>query len=369
MIVRAIRMWSGLLLLLFVTTHLLNLSLGVVSLAAMDTVRPYLSTLWGPPVMGPLLLAALVAHFFLGLWAIYRRPVLNTGAQDLVQLLSGVIVVPLLATHVVGVASLKINAIPFDYAAAIRFFWVNQPSMGLQQVILLSTVWIHGCAGLFTWMRAKENLRGVLNWIYPVAVAVPVLALLGFAEAGRGVLIEAHAAAGILTPVMPQPAPGTPPVLSRETVVAITRGIIWGSIALALLAFAARALRLRGQSWQTVTLQRGDAPAITTRSTLSMLDSFRQNDRPHASLCEGRGRCGTCAVRVVMAEFPLPGPTALEEATLRRIDAPPDARLACQVAPQGGFVEVEPLYPADYSFHDQDYADPDTPADRTGATA
>ena len=366
--IRTIRMVSGMLLLLFVTTHLLNLSLGVVSLAAMDAVRPYLSVLWGPPVMGPLLLAALVSHYFLGLWAIYRRPVLNTGVQDLVQLFSGVIVVPLLATHVVGVASLKINEIPFDYAAAIRFFWVHQPAIGLQQVVLLSVVWIHGCAGLFTWMRAKENLRGMLGWIYPVAVAVPVLALLGFAEAGRGVLSGATAATAGLAPP-PPPTHGTPPVLSREAVYSITTAIIWGSIALALLTFAARALRIRLQPWQTVRLHRSGAPVIATRSTLSILDSFRQHDQPHASLCEGRGRCGTCAVRVVMAEFPLPEPTALEQKTLRRIEAPADARLACQVMPQGGYLEVAPLYPAEYSFHDEDYADDAPPTDQTGATA
>lgn len=368
--IRMARIWSGLFLLTFVTCHLLNLSLGVISLSAMDAARPYLSGIWASPILGLPLLAALVVHFLLGLWAIYRRPILQTNFQDMVQLFTGIVVVPLMATHVVGVAALKINETPFDYATAARFFWVVQPSIGLLQVVLLSAVWIHGCAGLFTWLRSKDTMRNMLGWLYPLALAVPVLALLGFGEAGRSVLIEAaaNAAAAPSVEVVP-PAPAAPATVPYETVQFVTSQIIWWSLALAALTFAARALHLRLNPRQTVRLQRGDAPYIATTSDLSILDSFRQNNQLHASLCEGRGRCGTCAVRVVMSEFPLPEPTALERKTLSRIGAAADIRLACQVMPSGGFLEVEPLYPADYSFKDEDYSEEERRTDPTGATA
>jgi len=379
LIVRAIRIWSGLLLLIFVTCHLLNLSLGVISLEAMDAARPYLSGIWSSIFLATLLLVALVSHYFLGLWALFRRPTLRTNPQDLVQLFSGLIVVPLMATHVVGVASLKINEVPFNYAAATKFFWLGQPSLGLLQVVLLSVVWIHGCAGLFTWMRSREGMRNMLGWVYPVAVAIPVLALLGFAEAGRSVLVEANAGQQAVTQTdttppsateaSTQPAPAPAKKVPFELVQTVTKQIIWGSLGLALLTFLARALRLRLKPYQRVRLRRGNAALIETSSRLSLSDSFRQNNQPHAGLCEGRGRCGTCAVRVVLSEYPLPEPTVLEAQTLHRIGADNDTRLACQLMPSGGLLEVEPVYPADYSFKDKDFIEDAPSSGKTEVSA
>jgi len=365
LIIRAVRIWSGLILLVFVTSHLLNLSLGLISIEAMDAARPYLSGIWASPVLGPLLLASLVSHFVLGLWTIYRRPTLRTGTQDLLQLFAGVMVVPLLATHAVGVAAMKINEFPFGYEAAIQFFWLGQPALGLLQVVMLSVVWVHGCAGLFIWLRSKESMRNMLGWIYPLAVAVPLLALFGFAEAGRSVLMEAQTAQAP-APQSPMPAEMKVPF---ETVKSITKQIIWWSIGLALLTFALRGLRIKLEPNQSVSLRRGDAAPIATTSKLSVLDSFKENDQPHAGLCAGRGRCGTCAVRVVLSEFPLPEPTALETKTLRRIGAGQDTRLACQLMPVGGLLELEPIFPADYSFKDEDFAKEEPAADQSEARA
>ncbi|MBW4708963.1 (2Fe-2S)-binding protein [Roseobacter sp. YSTF-M11] len=361
---RTTRIVSGLFLLFFVTSHLLNLSLGVISIEAMDAARPYLSTIWSRQPLASLLLLSLLVHFLLGLWAIYRRPTLRTNAQDVVQLLSGVAVIPLLAVHAVGVATLKIDGIPFGYAQAIKFFWLGAPQIGLLQVIMLSVVWVHGCAGLFTWLRAKEGMRNALAWIYPLAVAVPVIALMGYAEAGRGVLIAAQAPP-VETPQYAAPAekpaeaPSTPAKerIPYEVVKQITNQVIWWSLGLAALTFMARAIRLALQTSQKVILTRGSAPPLHTTSGLSLLDSFRAHQHPHASLCEGRGRCGTCAVRITLSEFPLPAPTALEAKTLLRIGADDTVRLACQLVPSGGAVTVEPLHPADYSFKDDDFAE------------
>jgi ferredoxin len=56
---------------------------------------------------------------------------------------------------------------------------------------------------------------------------------------------------------------------------------------------------------------------------------------------------------VLTSEFPLPDADALELRTLHRIGAADNVRLACQLIPSGGTVEVAPLYPADYSFSDE----------------
>lgn len=373
LIVRAARIYSGLFLLAYVTSHLINLSLGLISIDAMDTARPYLTGVWTGPITGTLLSLSLIVHFALGLWAIYKRPTLRTSLQDIVQLITGLLVVPLLATHAIGIAILHDFGVDFSYNQSIRLFWLSQPTLGLVQVVMLAVVWVHGCAGLFTWLRSKESARNILGWLYPLAVAVPVIAMLGYAEAGRAVLIEAR------TPQVqnayeapreisdetaydqPSTYAATPaPVVDYALIKQVTKSVIWGSILLAILTLLARWVRVTLIRSETVMLMRDRIGPMASSSAQTMLDGFRQNNQPHASLCEGRGRCGTCAVRILRSEFPLPPPSPLEARTLLRINAPDNARLACQLMPAGGRVETAPMYPSDYSFQDDKPADLET---------
>jgi adenylate cyclase len=345
---RAIRIWSGLFLLAFVTSHLTNLSLGLISIETMDGARPYLSGFWTGTITSFFLFASLISHFFLGLWAIYIRPTLRTNTQDIVQLLTGVVVVPLLATHAVGISMVADAGMDFGYADTIRLFWLQAPAIGLMQVVMLSVVWVHGTAGLFTWLRSKESAGRLLNWLYLFAVIVPVFALLGYAEAGREMLLAGQTGANLAqNPAIPENV-----VVPFAQIKQVTRAVIYGSIFLAAFTLVARFIRLTLQKTQEVILVRNGSAEMLSTSALSMLEGFQRNDQLHANLCAGRGRCGTCAVRVVRSEFPLPLASELEQRTLYRVGAPTDARLACQLAPAGGKVEVQALYPADYTFED-----------------
>jgi adenylate cyclase len=60
-------------------------------------------------------------------------------------------------------------------------------------------------------------------------------------------------------------------------------------------------------------------------------------------MCGGRARCSTCRVRVTNGEEFCPPPANDEQATLTRIGAAPDVRLACQLRPQGDIVGRRPL--------------------------
>jgi adenylate cyclase len=345
---RSIRIWSGLFLLAFVTSHLINLSLGLISIETMDSARPYLSGFWSGPITGFLLSASLISHFVLGLWALYVRPTLRTNSQDIVQMLTGMIVVPLLATHAIGISMLADAGVDFGYADTIRLFWLQTPALGLMQVVMLSVVWVHGSAGLFTWLRSKENAGRLLNWLYLLAVIVPVFALLGYAEAGREMLIAGQAGANMAS----NPARPEGVVVPFAQIKQVTRAIIYGSIILVVFTLVARFIRLILQKTQEVILVRNGGQEMISTSALSMLGGFQHNDQMHANLCAGRGRCGTCAVRVIRSEFPLPLASELEQRTLYKVGAPEGARLACQLTPAGGKVEVQAIYPADYTFED-----------------
>jgi ferredoxin len=90
-----------------------------------------------------------------------------------------------------------------------------------------------------------------------------------------------------------------------------------------------------------------DGPEFTVGAGPSVLEIATMHHVPHAHLCRGRGRCGTCRVRIVDTEFPLPPPNDTERGTLSRVGAGADVRLACQLLPHGGRLRVERLVAPD----------------------
>ena len=359
---RSARIVSGLVLLAFVTTHLLNASLGLISLDAMDAAEGFLTGIWGGLPLGPVLMLSFFAHFFLGLWSIYQRPTLRTNSEDMMQLITAVLVVPLMATHVLGIYLSNDFGFVADYAGIIRLMWIDQPSLGLLQVVVVSVVWVHGAAGLLIWMRSMEKARNLILWVYPIVIIIPVLSLLGFSEAGRQALEQPMPQVAVETTdaVVEEERPAAPQ-RTREEVMEIityikdvTNWTIWGSLGLAAMTLIARWLRIRLGPNRAVLLVRDGASLEPFRSGLTVFDALQSQNEPHAGLCQGRGRCGTCAVRVLSSEFPLPGPTELEQQTLLKRGLEPGARLACQLKPDGGQLVVEALYPADYTFHSLD---------------
>ena len=106
--VRNLRMLSGTVLLIFVTAHLLNMAFGLLSLEAVETARRFLTVPWSLLPLSFLLMAAMLVHGFLGLFSLYTRNTLRMSGYDRVQLISGLLIIPLLASHIVGIAAAKI---------------------------------------------------------------------------------------------------------------------------------------------------------------------------------------------------------------------------------------------------------------------
>ena len=100
--IRRIRLGSGLLLLLFVTGHLVNLALGLVSVDAMARGDRILLLPWQTLPGQALLLAAALLHTAFGLVSLASRHSLALSRTDWVQLLLGLATPPLLVNHVVG---------------------------------------------------------------------------------------------------------------------------------------------------------------------------------------------------------------------------------------------------------------------------
>ena len=339
---RTLRIVTGIILFVFVATHLSNMAFGLISLEALDAARGYFSLPWSNPVGFFLLVGSMLVHGLLGLVAIYWRNTLQMTRYDLLQTVSALLIIPLLASHVLGVTvAAKMFSTTPTYQSVLTFFWVQSPIEGLRQVVVVTVTWIHGCAGLFTWMRLKSWWPNAAMVAYPLAVIIPVSALLGFVEAGNQVVELSANSTGSGSP------PSAEVMAKFQLYNTIKWSVIIGYLALVVIVLVARKVRLLSSKTGIVTLSYLTGDTLRSEGGISLLEAAELNDLPHANLCKGKGRCATCRVRIISSTEELPPPTDLEKKTLERFECPENVRLACQLVPVSGTIELERILPPD----------------------
>jgi adenylate cyclase len=336
-----LRLASGLVLMTFVATHLLNHALGIFSLAAMQQGRELFLALWRSAPGTVLLYGALLGHALLALHKLYLRRSLSLPAWEWAQIGLGLLIPVWLAAHVAGSRILhEVAGLEDDYVYMLDLLW---PDGALRQTALLLITWLHGCIGIHFWLRLRPWYRRASPWLLAVAVLLPTLALVGFANGGREVQSLAAADPGWLQARAEEGRWLRPE--EREAFVGRAEGAILAAFAALLLAAAiARALRGR-LGRRTVRLSYPDATSVALSPGMSVLEASRSAGVPHAAVCGGRGRCSTCRVRVIRGGEDLPPPAANEAKVLARIGAGPGIRLGCQLRPTRD-LSVVPLLPA-----------------------
>ena len=186
--IRPLRLGCGLVLYFYLLTHFTNHALGLISLDAMASGREWFLALWRNSLGTVALYGALIVHWLLGLWLIYRRRTLRMPVWEATQIFLGLAVPPLLASHVVGTRlANSLFGVEDSYTRLLLTFWVVNPWASFRQSVLLLIAWIHGCIGLHFWLRLRPWYRRSFAVILSAWVLVPVLAWLGFAEAGHHV--------------------------------------------------------------------------------------------------------------------------------------------------------------------------------------
>src|SRR5215813_7898710 len=347
---RCVWLWSGLVLFTYVATHLVNHALGLISLEAMETGRAWFLLVWRHPIGTVALYGALSAHIGLALWSLYRRRHFRLPAWEALQLLLGLSIPPLLVAHIVGthLSHAWFNTSD-SYTRLVLLYWQFRPDLGIKQTILLTLAWVHGCMGLHFWLRLKPWYPRVVSLLFGLALLVPVLALLGFAQAGREVsrLSQEEGWLDLRMHLMRAPNPVQRAFLERvnDTIL----GGFTASIGLTLATRAVRRLSARRRQMIRITYPDGRETVVPLGATV--LEASQHARIPHASVCGGRGRCSTCRIRVVRGlEFLSPG-SAEERRVLTSVGAPPNVRLACQVRPTRD-LSVIPLLPADAQARD-----------------
>jgi adenylate cyclase len=344
LIVRRVRLVSGLVLLLFVAGHLSNLALGLVSVDAMERWRGVLLKPWQTGFGQALLLAAAIVHAGLGLASLATRRSLAMSRTDWVQLLLGLATPPLLVNHVVGLQVTSDLSARFsaDYGYVLAVYWRYAPLLALQQLLVVVIVWAHGAIGLYSTLVLRRAWPRLAPIVVPLLFAIPILALLGFAHAGEAVLVRLSTDPAWRA-LIEQNLQFLEEMGHRLNVIEGGVFLVYGlAVAVAVGIFGANVLRRRRT--RVIVSYDGGLTAVG-RVGMSVLEVSRANDIPHASVCGGRGRCGTCRI-IVPADADLDAPAEAELATLHRVKAPAEARLACQAHLLGRPVSVRRVYPA-----------------------
>jgi adenylate cyclase len=330
---RQIRLASGLILFAYLVSHFLNHALGNISMDALASGVYYHVAFWQFLPVAIAFYAAALAHTGLGIWALYERRQFRWKAIEPLQLVLGLSIPALIITHIAGV---RLGQTLFGheklYPQVLFAYWIVWPfKMWLMYAVMI-IAWVHGCIGLYFWLRMKPLYRSAAPFLLAAAVLVPTVAMLGLYQGGRNV-VDSDSAEWRAENLSPGQV-GTPAqqaVLDRiETYFLI--GYL-GLLGLVSLARGARALNERRAGM--ITLSYGNGRTVRVPKGLSVLEASLRYKVPHASVCGGRARCSTCRIRVIGDCASLPQPSQREAFVLNRVGATdPSIRLACQLRPE-----------------------------------
>jgi len=329
---RQVRLVSGVILFAYLVSHFLNHALGNISMEALAGGVYLHTSFWQFLPVAILFYAACLVHTGLGIWALYERRQFRWKAIEPLQLVLGLSIPMLVIAHIVGV---RLGQTLYDheklYPQVFFLYWISAPYRIWPMLAVMTIAWVHGCIGLYLWLRMKAFFKRAAPFLLAAAVLIPTLAMLGFYQGGRKVIDEDSREwrAENLT----QRQVGT-----REQQAALDRiseyALIFylGLLGIALLAKGARAINERRRGM--VSLSYGNGRTVRVPKGLSVLEASLRNNVPHASVCGGRARCSTCRIRIIGDCSALPEPSQREAFVLGRVGtSDPSIRLACQLRP------------------------------------
>src|SRR5882724_7863806 len=152
--VRQIRLACGLVLLAYLVSHFLNHALGNISMDALAAGVHYHTMFWQFLPVAVVFYAAVLVHAGLGIWAFYERRQFRWKAIEPLQLVLGLSIPALIITHVVGV---RLGQTLFGheklYPQVFFAYWIVWPGKLWLMFAVLLISWIHGCIGLYFWLR------------------------------------------------------------------------------------------------------------------------------------------------------------------------------------------------------------------------
>ncbi|MDP6689323.1 MAG: adenylate/guanylate cyclase domain-containing protein [Alphaproteobacteria bacterium] len=342
---RKLRLGSGLVLFVFVSTHFINHALGNISLGAMEAGREVFVAIWRNWPATILLYGAMLVHVLTALWAIWQRRTLRMSRSEIVQVVLALCIPFLLPVHVLATRGLhEFFGVNDSYLYEILSIWIFEPLYGWLAALAVLLVWGHGCIGLHLWLRLKPWYGQARIWLFTLALLLPAFALSGFVGVGKQIALWSQDKdwmnAAIATFKF-----SVPVAELKAFAFGTGENFMIGAGVVLLLLLLGRWLRhLRAQQRKQITISYPDGHDVAVEPGLSVLDASRLLGIAHASICGGRGRCSTCRIRISEGADGQPGAGEDEVKVLSRVGAPENVRLACQLRPTAD-LSVVPLLP------------------------
>jgi adenylate cyclase len=176
---RRIRLASGIVLFIYISSHLLNHTLGLISLSTAERFLAIAKEVWYSRPGTTVLYGAAAAHVLLALRTVYLRPHWRLPLIEYVRLGAGFSLPLLLIGHVVTTRlAFAMDLANPRYASVVQSL-MSSGNEGWQ-LALLAPGWVHGCLGLWLTLVRYESIRQ-FRWGFVLIMAlVPCLAAAGF---------------------------------------------------------------------------------------------------------------------------------------------------------------------------------------------
>ena len=235
-ILRHLQLASGVVLLTYLSLHLVNHALGIWSLDLAERGLILAIRLWDSTPGTVMLYGAAGLHFALALRTVYERRHWALPPTEWVRLWAGFSLPLLLIRHAVGTRlAASLYGFEPDYEKIVTSL-ITSGTQGLQ-LALLAPGWVHGCLGVWIRFRHHAFMRRAKPALVALLVILPLLSAIGFAQMSRAV-VAAHA---------PQPTPDQTLVAHRGALDEWRRDLLMVYVSLLVSAFLAGRLRNRLQ--------------------------------------------------------------------------------------------------------------------------
>ena len=338
-LIRRARMYSGLVIFLYVTVHLVNHSTGLISLEAMEGLRQRVSAFNRHIIVTVILYAALLVHALLGFQHLLTRRSFKMSAKDWIQLVTSFILPLALLPHM-----LASSYAPRFKDAQANYKLVLDGTLEDGGIYFMGLfvifVWVHGIIGITSMVKFHPVYQKYKNAFLVISWLLPILAVLGAFTASKELatgiennkisMAQVYAASNIGKDLEAE---------LMQTSDMLMLNYLYVLLAVTLFVFVVHQLR---KAFRKIKITYPNGKEVRVTKGTSILEASREHRIGHVSMCGGRGRCSTCRVRVMSDLEALPPRNGIERVVAERLSLQDNVRLACQLRPSSS-LEVRPL--------------------------